>query len=85
MGSYLERPGDLCEVERSPPLRELDHLGSALETAELAAAVDVLAVPHEAELEVLVGVKDAWGLPERAEPWNCLLRTGFARPVAGSG
>ena len=57
IASYLVRPGDLRLRAGIAAFAVLDHLGRALERADLADAGDVAAVPLDPELEVLVGVE----------------------------
>ena len=57
IASYLVRPGDLRAVDGIAALAVLDHLGRALERADLADAGDVAAVPLHPELEVLVRIE----------------------------
>ena len=57
IGSYSVRPGRLAAAARVAALAVLDHLGRALQRADLADAGDVAAVPLHPELEVLVRVE----------------------------
>src|SRR5262249_38977570 len=74
----------LARARRITAVALLDHLGRAVEHADLAHAEHVATVPFDPELEVLVRVESIC-VDRELSHWRALLRWRSGRPSAAAG